>query len=157
MKKRQDVLLSILKNSATAQSSKVSHRHCEAEQSKAEAILKRDCFVGLRPSRNDKTLLVAELLQNSRISEFEREVYKAVLAIPKGQVRSYKWVAAAIRRPRASRAVGNALNKNPYPGIVPCHRVVRSDGSIGGYSKGVPLKKGILEREGVDLSPTGLL
>jgi len=94
----------------------------------------------------------ANILRDSRISDFEREVYNAVLKIPRGQVRSYKWVAIEIGRPSASRAVGNALNKNPYVGMVPCHRVIKSDGSIGGYAKGVPAKKKLLKREGVDLS-----
>ena len=84
-------------------------------------------------------------------------MYQTVLGIPKGETRSYKWVAVRIGRPRSSRAVGNALNKNPYPGIVPCHRVVRSDHSIGGYSKGSSRKRKMLEREGVDLSLFGLL
>jgi len=83
-------------------------------------------------------------------TEFEKKVYRAVSGIPKGEVRSYKWVAKAVGRPKAARAVGNALNKNPYAPIVPCHRVVKSDGSIGGFSKGVGAKKRLLKREGVD-------
>lgn len=98
-----------------------------------------------------------DISKDNRISKFERDVYRAVIRIPKGQVRSYKWVAEKIGRPGASRAVGNALNKNPYIGIVPCHRVVRSDGSIGGYRKGSSVKRKILEREGVDLERYRLL
>jgi O-6-methylguanine DNA methyltransferase len=97
------------------------------------------------------------ILKDSRLSGFERKVYRAVAGIPKGETRSYKWVAVKIGKPNASRAVGNALNRNPYPGIVPCHRVVRSDGSIGGYFKGTSVKHKMLEREGVDLSLAGLL
>lgn len=93
--------------------------------------------------------------ENNRITEFERNVYWAVLRIPKGRVRSYSWVAAAIGKPRAVRAVGNALNKNPYIGIVPCHRVVRSDGSIGGFARGVVAKRRMLMREGVDCAAHG--
>lgn len=78
---------------------------------------------------------------------FTAKVYRAVCSIPKGQTRSYKWVAEKIGHPKAYRAVGNALNKNPYPGIVPCHRVIRSDGSIGGFSRGNKLKKSLLDRE----------
>ncbi len=80
---------------------------------------------------------------------FEKMVYKAVRSIPSGETRSYGWVAGRIGRPRSSRAVGNALNKNPMIGIVPCHRVIRSDGSIGGFSKGVSRKIAILRREGL--------
>ncbi|MCX5667199.1 MAG: MGMT family protein [Candidatus Omnitrophica bacterium] len=78
---------------------------------------------------------------------FEKKVYLAVSKIPKGQTRSYKWVAAKIGRPKAYRAVGNALNKNPYIGIVPCHRVIRADGSIGGFAKGAARKRQMLKKE----------
>ena len=84
-----------------------------------------------------------------RISIFEDKVYKVVRTIPSGKVRSYQWVAEQIGRPRAYRAVGNALNKNPYPIIVPCHRVVKSDGSLGGFSKGARAKEKLLRREGL--------
>ena len=95
--------------------------------------------------------VLQNILRNNELSDFERKVYKAVLGIPKGETRSYKWVAARIRKPGSARAVGNALNKNPYYGIVPCHRVVRSDRSIGGFAKGPSLKRKMLKREGVDL------
>lgn len=75
----------------------------------------------------------------------------AVCGIPAGEVRSYAWVAKRIKRPRAVRAVGNALNKNKFAPIIPCHRVVKSDGSLGGYSKGVSLKRKLLRSEGVDV------
>ncbi len=87
--------------------------------------------------------------KNSDFTGFQNKVYRAVSRIPKGEVRSYKWVAAEIGSPLAFRAVGSALNKNPYPGLIPCHRVVRSDGSIGSYSKGAGLKKRMLEDEGL--------
>lgn len=64
-----------------------------------------------------------------------------------GEVRSYKWVAAKIGRPRAYRAVGSALNKNPFAPYVPCHRVVRSDGSLGGFARGAAAKNKLLRRE----------
>jgi O-6-methylguanine DNA methyltransferase len=85
------------------------------------------------------------------ITEFEKKVYRAVLKIPRGKVRSYKWVAAKIGRPKAFRAVGKALNKNPYIGAIPCHRVIKSDGSIGGFAKGIKRKMELLKSEGVDL------
>lgn len=80
---------------------------------------------------------------------FQKAVYGTVCQIPRGQTRSYKWVAKRIGHPKAYRAVGNALNKNPYPGIIPCHRVVKSDGRIGGFSKGVSAKKRLLSKEGI--------
>lgn len=82
---------------------------------------------------------------------FERSVYRAVSRIPRGRVRSYGWVARAIGRPGAARAVGNALKKNPLIGIVPCHRVIRSDGSLGGFTRGSRAKARMLKREGIDV------
>lgn len=82
---------------------------------------------------------------------FERDVWQKALEIPRGEVRPYGWVAAEIGRPKAVRAVGTALGHNPVPLIVPCHRVVRSDGTIGQYSLGGPQnKRTILAAEGLD-------
>ncbi len=82
---------------------------------------------------------------------FERDVWTKALEIPRGEVRPYGWIAAEIGRPKAVRAVGTALGHNPVPLIVPCHRVVRSDGMIGQYSLGGPAnKRTILEAEGLD-------
>ncbi|MBF8289995.1 MAG: Methylated-DNA--[protein]-cysteine S-methyltransferase [Chloroflexi bacterium] len=86
---------------------------------------------------------------------FEVAVWMKALEIPRGEVRPYGWIAAEIGRPRAVRAVGTALAHNPVPLVVPCHRVVRSDGSIGQYSLGGPsAKRMILAAEGLD--PDGL-
>jgi O-6-methylguanine DNA methyltransferase len=86
-------------------------------------------------------------------AEFERAVWLKALEIPVGEVRPYGWVAAEIGRPGAVRAVGSALGRNPVPLLVPCHRVVRSDGTIGQYSLGGPgNKRRVLEAEGVDLA-----
>ena len=68
------------------------------------------------------------------MTTFEWQVLKATMAIPFGQTRSYQWVANRIGRPKAVRAVGTALRNNPYPVAIPCHRVVRSDGTLGGYA-----------------------
>jgi O-6-methylguanine DNA methyltransferase len=82
---------------------------------------------------------------------FEQAVWMKALEIPRGQVRPYGWIAAEIGRPRAVRAVGSALGHNPVPLIVPCHRVVRTDGMIGQYSLGGPQnKRAILATEGLD-------
>jgi O-6-methylguanine DNA methyltransferase len=84
-------------------------------------------------------------------SDFERDVWRKALDIPRGEVRPYGWVAGEIGRPRAVRAVGTALGHNPVPLIVPCHRVVRTDGTIGQYSLGGPEnKRTILASEGLD-------
>ena len=82
---------------------------------------------------------------------FEVAVWTKALEIPRGEVRPYGWIAAEIGRPKAVRAVGTALGHNPVPLIVPCHRVVRTDGTIGQYSLGGPVNKWtILAGEGVD-------
>lgn len=78
---------------------------------------------------------------------FEKEVLKVVAKIPFGQTRSYGWVAKKVGRPRAVRAVGQALKKNSLPLLIPCHRVVRSDGKIGGYKWGKALKLRLLDYE----------
>ena len=82
---------------------------------------------------------------------FEVAVWTKALEIPRGEVRPYGWIAAEIGKPRAVRAVGTALAHNPVPLVVPCHRVVRSDGMIGQYSMGGPdAKRRILSAEGLD-------
>jgi len=84
-------------------------------------------------------------------TEFEVAVWTKALEIPRGEVRPYGWIAAEIGRPKAVRAVGTALGHNPVPLIVPCHRVVRTDGYIGQYSLGGPAnKRAILAAEGAD-------
>jgi O-6-methylguanine DNA methyltransferase len=84
-----------------------------------------------------------------RGTPFQRRVWRALLDIPYGETRSYAEVAAAIGRPSAVRAVGFANGANPVPLIVPCHRVVGSDGTLTGYGGGLPLKQRLLELEGV--------
>ncbi len=87
-----------------------------------------------------------------RLTRFTRQVYRAACRIPTGQTRSYQWIARQIGRSQAVRAVGNALNRNPFAPIVPCHRVVRADGSVGGYARGVARKRALLRREAAQLS-----
>jgi O-6-methylguanine DNA methyltransferase len=84
------------------------------------------------------------------LGSFEQAVLKKALEIPRGEVRTYGWVAREIGRPTASRAVGHALGRNPIPFIIPCHRVVGRSGSLTGYAFGVPMKRRILTQEGVD-------
>jgi O-6-methylguanine DNA methyltransferase len=76
-----------------------------------------------------------------QLTDFEWQVLRAALTIPLGQTRTYQWVARKIGRPKAARAVGQALRKNPYPLIIPCHRVVKSDGTPGGYAGKMDGKK----------------
>jgi O-6-methylguanine DNA methyltransferase len=85
------------------------------------------------------------------LSDFERDVLTAARRIPKGQTRPYGWIAHEIGRPRAVRAVGTALGNNPVPVLIPCHRVVRSDGSLGEYVFGAGLKEQLLRTERVNV------
>lgn len=82
--------------------------------------------------------------------EFYQKVWRACAEIPRGQVRTYGWIARRIGRPKAARAVGQALGKNPFAPTVPCHRVVGADGSMTGFSApgGVAAKRRLLRREG---------
>ena len=82
---------------------------------------------------------------------FQKAVWEATGKVPKGKVTTYAAIAKLIGRPKAARAVGNALNKNPYAPKVPCHRVVKSDGSLGGFARGASKKKMLLEKEGVKI------
>ena len=82
-----------------------------------------------------------------RATEFQRRVYRAVCRIPAGRTRSYRWVAERLGRPTAARAVGQALHRNPFAPVVPCHRVIRSDGSLGGFAGGVAKKRRLLTAE----------
>lgn len=86
----------------------------------------------------------------SRLPRFTRAVLKITGKIPYGEVRSYYWVAERLGKPKAMRAVGNALARNPVPIIIPCHRVVRSDGSLGGFALGLNWKRRLLGLERSD-------
>ena len=86
-------------------------------------------------------------------TKFQVKVWKYLKTIQKGKVKTYKEVAIAINRPKSARAVANACANNPYAPRVPCHRVIRSDGSLGGFSApgGIKLKKKLLKKEGFSL------
>ena len=86
-----------------------------------------------------------------RGTKFQKKVWNYLKTIRKGSVKTYKQVAIAINSPKSARAVANAVGKNPFAPKIPCHRVIRSDGSLGGYSGkgGVKTKKLLLKREGV--------
>ena len=83
-------------------------------------------------------------------TKFQIKVWNSISRIPRGEVRTYKDLAIEIKKPKSARAVANACGKNPYPIKIPCHRVIRSDGKIGGYSGkgGVKTKRKLLKNEG---------
>ena len=86
-------------------------------------------------------------------TKFQIKVWKYLKTIPKGKVKTYKQVAIGINRPKSARAVANACAKNPYAPKVPCHRVIRSDGTLGGFSSpgGTKTKKKLLKKEGFSI------
>ena len=88
-------------------------------------------------------------LDLSRANTFQRKVWETARLIPYGETKSYKWVAEQIKNPRAARAAGQALGRNPLPIIVPCHRVLASDGKLGGFTDGIEMKKDLLHLEGL--------
>lgn len=105
---------------------------------------------GLRPAlRQGRTASLQFDLEG--LSDFEQDVLRAALRIPRGETRPYAWVAREIGRPRAVRAVGSALGRNPVPVLIPCHRVTRSDGRPGQYFYGPQMKEALLRAEAVDL------
>jgi methylated-DNA-[protein]-cysteine S-methyltransferase len=90
---------------------------------------------------------------NLKGTKFQLKVWNYLRKIPKGKVKTYLEVAKAIGKPRACRAIANAVGKNPYPPLIPCHRVIRSDGSLGGYSGkgGIKEKRRLLLKEKANL------
>jgi methylated-DNA-[protein]-cysteine S-methyltransferase len=86
---------------------------------------------------------------------FQRKVLLAEYGIPRGRVSTYRRIASHLGVPGGARAVGNALATNPFPIVIPCHRAIRSDGTLGGYQGGLAMKRILLEQEGVDIDERG--
>ena len=126
-------------------SQQFGRRAIEADLKTAEA-LRPALEATIRGER--KAPLAFDLHQ---LTEFEQAVLRKALEIPRGQVRPYGWIAREIGHPRAVRAVGSALKHNPIPVLIPCHRVVLSDGQLGQYAMGgVGVKRALLEAEGAE-------
>ena len=87
-------------------------------------------------------------LDLSRGTSFQRQVWRTLLRIPYGKLRSYQWVALRVGGRHYARAVGNAVGANPLPIVIPCHRIVAQDASLGGFSGGLPTKRKLLTLEG---------
>jgi methylated-DNA-[protein]-cysteine S-methyltransferase len=101
----------------------------------------------MRNTRNKTTLTKKAKSTNDVIKS--EDVYEMLRTIPAGMVSTYGDLAKALGKPAASRQIGKILSKNPDPIVVPCHRVVKSDGNLGGYALGISMKKELLEGEGV--------
>ncbi len=96
-----------------------------------------------------------DVIRLDRCSNFQQRVLRAEFAIPRGMVSTYGRIAASLGAPRAARAVGTALATNPFPIIIPCHRAIRSDRSLGGYQGGLRMKRELLIQEGVSFDRNG--
>ena len=118
-----------------------------------QAIWSPDSFVDIIPLLtmyfSGKRLEFSCALDYGQTTLFQRSVWEAIRSIPYGETRSYGWVANRIGKPAAVRAVGQALGKNPLPIIVPCHRVVASDGGLCGFGGGLEMKRNLLRLEGI--------
>jgi methylated-DNA-[protein]-cysteine S-methyltransferase len=90
-----------------------------------------------------------------RCSPFQQQVLRVEHGVPRGRVTCYRRIAQKLGKPRGARAVGSALAGNPFPIIVPCHRAVRSDGSLGGFQGGPAMKRALLALEGIAFEPNG--
>jgi methylated-DNA-[protein]-cysteine S-methyltransferase len=120
------------------------------EQAK-RAVLSKELFSDLTEKFQDyysgKENSFSVELDFSNASAFQKQVWEAARLIPYGETRSYGWVARQIGKPKAARAVGQALGKNPFLIVVPCHRVIAGDGTLGGFGGGLEMKKTLLELE----------
>ena len=96
-----------------------------------------------------------EMIRIDLCSAFQRKVLLAEYGIPRGAVSTYQRIATHLGSPNGARAVGNALATNPFPIIIPCHRAIRSDRSLGGYQGGLEMKRILLEMEGIDFDDAG--
>ena len=140
------------------------------ERIPAEEVI-RTTYVGIRPLLNPAIRLLAEQIQGFLKGEavdfhmdlidlrgcsgFQRRVLLAEHKIPRGWVSTYGRIARSLGLPKAARAVGTALSRNPFPIVIPCHRAIRSNGELGGFRGGLDMKRALLELEGVEFSTTG--
>jgi|FaiFalFF_MnMetaG_3_1042247.scaffolds.fasta_scaffold00632_9 methylated-DNA-[protein]-cysteine S-methyltransferase len=95
-------------------------------------------------------------MNDEHYKRLEELVYRLVSSIPEGKISTYKDIAVAAGIPKASRLIGKILNRNPNPIVVPCHRVVRSNGSVGGYRFGTKMKVELLKREGIVINESDM-
>ncbi|NBV83082.1 MGMT family protein, partial [bacterium] len=106
------------------------------------------CEDGAPISVTDLMALSSVDLNWDRVTDFQRRVYQELMAIGVGQTISYRDLAARVGRPNGARAIGNAMAKNPFLIVVPCHRVIESNGGLGGFASGLDVKRALLAAEG---------
>ncbi len=132
----------------------IQKRYPQADKRGARAVAAVNREVRRYFAGSTKRLSVADI-DVSQLYMFQKLVLFTERKIPYGWVSTYGRLAAKIGSPHAARAVGTALARNPFPIIIPCHRTIRADGTLGGYQGGVKLKRRLLEREGVQFTRSG--
>ena len=154
----------------TSEGAKVRRLLLPGERIPAEEAM-RTTYAGIRPLSNPTIEVLTEqigsflkgeavdfevrLVDLGECSEFQKSVLLAEHKIPRGWVSTYGRIARSLGLPKAARAVGTALSRNPVPIIIPCHRAIRSNGEVGGFRGGLNMKRALLELEGVEFSTTG--
>lgn len=119
---------------------------CRESQNDIETISKKI----LKYMAGDIVEFSLSVLDMDICNEFQKGVLAQTWMIPRGKVSTYGGLAGKLGMPKAARAVGTALATNPFPLVIPCHRVIRSDGSLGGYGGGLKMKKALLSMEGIE-------
>ena len=154
----------------TSEGAKVRRLLLPGEGIPADEVMRTTC-AGIRPLSNPAIRLLTEQIQSflkgdavdfevrlvdlGECSDFQKSVLWAEHKIPRGWVSTYGRLARSLGLPKAARAVGTALSRNPVPIIIPCHRTIRSNGELGGFRGGLSMKRALLELEGVEFSTTG--
>lgn len=96
-----------------------------------------------------------DILAMDSCSPFQKAVLQAEYEIPRGKISTYKLISQFLGKENGARAVGNALARNPFPIVIPCHRAIKSDGYLGGFQGGIPMKRALLENEGITIDING--
>ncbi|MFX1509357.1 MAG: methylated-DNA--[protein]-cysteine S-methyltransferase [Promethearchaeota archaeon] len=148
----------------------VDHIFLTTLQNPSEARAKRNCpqaRQGTSPFIDTLAMALQSFLQGDKVdfdltslnwalcSDTQQRILRAEAGIPRGWISTYKRIAQHVGIRNGARVVGNALARNPFPIIIPCHRAVKSDGSIGGYQGGLAMKRKLLEKEGIQFSKSG--
>ena len=144
----------LLSNPAASATNRVSSLYPEAHESSCDEIDSVSSAICrfLEGAPIGFGLDVADLIE---CGVFQQRVLVAEYAIPRGRVSTYKLIAAHLGVPGGARAVGNALANNPFPLIIPCHRAIRSDCSLGGFQGGLGMKRSLLSKEGISFDHIG--
>jgi methylated-DNA-[protein]-cysteine S-methyltransferase len=132
-------------NSKEAVLGQIASYGCEAENHDSAGF--SELADRIRRYFDGKPVDFADKLDLAGSTRFQQKVWLTVRGIPRGETRSYGWVANQLGLPKAARAVGQALGRNPVPIVIPCHRVIASDGKLGGFGGGVEIKKFLLQLE----------